>query len=113
MTQDYSPYASVTQMLKDLEWTTLKDRRRDTRLALMYQIVKGEVAVSAETILIPADTRTRRQHQAKFKHLSAKTEQYKTSFFPSTIPEWNCLTEACVNAPDVGAFKAQLCAPVP
>jgi len=34
--------------------------------------------------------------------------QYKYSFFVSTVPEWNSLPEACVNADTVTAFQTQL-----
>ena len=36
---------SVSQMLHDLGWRDLKDRRRDLRLALLYKIVTGHVAI--------------------------------------------------------------------
>lgn len=105
---DHRRTSSVTSMLKELNWLPLQDRRRDARLALMFQIVKGKVAIPAEDILIEADSRTRRQHGLKFRLLPSHCTQYKNSFYVSTIPRWNNLSEACVNANDVSAFKAQL-----
>ena len=86
----------------------MKDRRRDTRLALMFKIIKGKVAVEVEGTLQKADSRTRSQHSYKYRHLNASTTQYKNSFFARTIPEWNSLPEACISADNVPAFVAQL-----
>ena len=47
-------------MLHDLGWRDLKDRRRDLRLALLYMIVTGHVAINLDQIgLVAADNRTR------------------------------------------------------
>ena len=39
--QNYDRYASVTDMIKDLGWTTLETRRRQSRLTLMYKLTNG------------------------------------------------------------------------
>ena len=54
---DYRTTSSVTQMLHDLGWRDLSDRRRDLRLALLYKVVTGHVAVGPG--LVAADNRTR------------------------------------------------------
>ena len=41
---EYSPYASVTQMLQSLGWRSLEQRRSDSRLCLFYKITYGLVA---------------------------------------------------------------------
>ena len=51
--------SSVTQMLHDLGWRDLSDRRRDLRLALLYKVVTGHVAVGPDQIgLVAAENRT-------------------------------------------------------
>jgi len=56
----YRTTFSVSQMLHDLGWCDLKDRRRDLRLALLYKIVTGHVAINPDEIgLVAADNRTR------------------------------------------------------
>ena len=54
------------QMLHDLGWCDLKDRRRDLRLALLsllYKIVTGHVAINPDQIgLVAAVNRTRANH---------------------------------------------------
>ena len=106
--QDYSRYTSVTNILKDLDWKPLKDRRRDIRLTLLYKIVTGKVAVQAEGALLPADSRTRHINSKTYRHLRAKTTEFKNSFFTRTLPEWNNLPEACVEADTTTAFQTQL-----
>ena len=66
VTWDYHPISSVSSMLRSLWWSDLKDRRRDTRLALLLKIVNGDVAVSADNRhLEPADRRTISNHGHK------------------------------------------------
>jgi len=61
---DYRTTSSVSQMLHDLGWCDLKDRRRDLRLALLYKIVTGHVASNPDQIgLVAADNRTRANHR--------------------------------------------------
>jgi len=43
---DHRTTSSVTQMLHDLGWRDLSVRRRDLRLALLYKVVTGHVAVN-------------------------------------------------------------------
>ncbi len=105
---DYSYRSSVTAMLQDLGWTNLADRRRDLRLALFYKVVNELVAVPTDGILISADNRTRSSHHLKFKHLASNTSQYQHSFFPRTIPQWNSLPVASVEAESLASFKTCL-----
>ena len=59
---DYRTTSSVTQMLHDLGWRDLSDRRRDLRLALLYKVVTGHVAVGPDhTGLVAADGRVHLQ----------------------------------------------------
>ena len=106
--QDYRYSSSVTAMLSDLNWLLLKDRRKDIRLTLLFQIIRGKISAEAEYILLKPDSRTRKKHNSTYRHLRPHTEQYRQSFFVNTIIDWNNLSEACVNADTITAFKAQL-----
>jgi len=64
----------VSQMLHDLGWCDLKDCWRDLRLALLYKIVTGHVAINADQIgLVAADNRTRANHRYKFRAIGASS----------------------------------------
>ncbi len=104
-----SSVTSVTKMLSDLGWSKLADRRRDLRLALLYKVVKGQVAVSADSLgLVKADNRTRSSNQYKFKTIFLNSTQYKNSFVPRTIIDWNKLSCDTVSAETVAAFKSRI-----
>ena len=60
---DYQQMSSVTQMLKELGWPDLADRRRDQRLTLLYKVINGYAEVPTEDILSVTDNRTRSKHK--------------------------------------------------
>ena len=39
VSNDYSPYSSVTDMLSNLGWRSLEFRRYDSRIAMFYKVV--------------------------------------------------------------------------
>ena len=108
---DFNTFTSVTNILNELGWQRLEDRRRDLRLALMYKIVHGLVAVPVDSLnLEPKDKRTRANHGYTYKHLSPKTDPVKFFFTNRTIPAWNALSASAVEAPSVESFEAKLAA---
>lgn len=106
---DYRTTSSVTQMLQDLGWQDLKHRRRDLRLALLFKIVTGHVAVAPDEIgLVAADNRTRANHRFKFRAVGASTTSLRHSFAARTVSEWNNLPASAVDQETPVAFKAEL-----
>ncbi|CAH1271968.1 Hypp4742 [Branchiostoma lanceolatum] len=105
---DYRQTSSVTQMLNDLQWTLLSERRRNARLTFFYKLVNNLININTDSLLKPAQGRTRGSHTLKFQPLYARTDSYKYSYFPRTIPEWNALPGAVVTAPTVESFRARL-----
>ena len=88
VTVDYHPISSISSMLHSLGWFDLKDRRRDTQLALLFKIVNGDVVVSADDLhLEPADRRTRSNHRNQYKHKGASTPELQ-NFFSLSHYEW-------------------------
>ena len=69
------------QILHNLGWQSLDSRRQDQRLVLFYKIINGLASVETEDILATADSRTRKNHSFKFKHLQANCESYRIYFF--------------------------------
>ena len=106
---DHNPTSSVTQLLKDLGWKDLAQRRRELRLALLYKIVNGHIAVSAADLnLQQADRRTRAAHPHKFKHISTSTNEARHFFTARTVGDWNKLPAAVVTADTLASFKTRL-----
>ena len=102
--------ASVSEMLHDLGWQSLDGRRQDQRLVLFYKIINGLASAETEDILTPADSRTRKNHSFKFKHLQANCDsyRYRYSFFPATISSWNNLPFGIEKVDSVEGFKLKL-----
>ena len=100
--------ASVSEMLHNLGWQSLDSRRQDQRLVLFYKIINGLASVETDDILTPADSRTRKNHSFKFKHLQANCDSYRYSFFPATISSWNNLPFRIDKVDSVEGFKLKL-----
>ncbi|KAI8521408.1 hypothetical protein Bbelb_011620 [Branchiostoma belcheri] len=101
---DYQRTSSVTQMLNDLQWPLLSERRRKTRLTTFYKLTHNPHQQPAQA----SPRRTRGSHQYKYQPIHARTDAYKYSFFPRTIPQWNALPGPVVMAPTVESFRARL-----
>jgi hypothetical protein len=50
-------------MLTSLEWQTLEQQRRISRLVMMYKIQHQLLDINRDLYLIPDDSRTRGQHR--------------------------------------------------
>jgi ribonuclease P/MRP protein subunit RPP40 len=100
----------VTELLKDLEWPSLADRRCRSRLILLYKIVNNLVAVDTGTLLLNPVRTTRSSSSSRhtFLKLSTNKDCYKYSFFPRTISEWNLLPGHIREADSLTAFKTKL-----
>jgi len=102
---NYSREASVTEMLSQLGWRTLNDRRSDARLCLFYKIVHGLVAVPMPAYICHPTRMSRLQHPLSFRQLHCRIDSYKFSFFPLVIVQWNSLPAAIATLPTLAAFK--------
>jgi len=104
----------VSQMLHDLGWCDLKDLGRDLRLALLYKIVTGHVAINPDQIgVVAAGNRTRANHRYKFRAIGASLTGLHYSFAVRTVSDWNQLPAVVVEQENPAAFKAQLARSVP
>ena len=99
---DYVQQSSVTQMLNELGWRTLAQRRADARLTLMYKIVHGLVLIEAiKYIKLQRD-------QLHLQQILAKQKYYEMSFFPRTVQDWNRLPKSVLAADSLEAFKSRV-----
>ncbi len=65
---------------------------------MIYKIINERAKVPNKEIIIQADTRNRSNHGHKLRIMSNNTNQYKFSFFTSTISLSNCLPKALVDS---------------
>ena len=97
MTGNYNyETGSMTGILGQLKWESLKKRREDNRLILLYKGLKGKASVPTND-LIPKTRRCRNQHSMAFQTPIANTDVYKGSFFPQTIRDWNALPDSLIS----------------
>ena len=91
---------SMTCILGQLKWESLKKRRKDNRLILLYKGLKGKARIPTDD-LIPKTGRGRNQHSFAFQMPSASKDVYKYSFFPQTIRDWNDLPESLISSSEL------------
>ena len=106
VTKKYDWKCSVTDMLEDLSWETLEQRRMKARVVMGYRIVNHLVQIP-DNQLVPTTVETR-GHSKKFHQLSTRTNYYKATFFPAMIPLWNSLPETVASASSLEDFKVKL-----
>ena len=87
----------MTGILKNLEWESLKKRRKDSRLIMLYKGLKGAASIPTNDLVLPI-RRTRNHHSLAFQIPMAGTDIYKSSFFPQTIRDWNLVTDSLITA---------------
>ena len=72
---------SMTGILGQLKWESLKKRRKDNRLILLYKGLKGKARIPTDD-LIPKTRLGMNQHSLAFRIPSASKDVYKYSFSP-------------------------------
>ena len=91
---------SMTCILGQLKWESLKKRRKDNILILLYKGLKGKAKIPTDD-LIPKTRRGRNQHSLAFQIPSASKDVYQYSFFPQTIRDWNDLPESLISSSEL------------
>lgn len=95
--RDYKRTSSVTSMMKELGWDNLVSRRKASRLKMLNRIVKDETGLKKEEYLTSGPAKTRTKNDNKLSVYRAVTNEFKYSFFPRTIVEWNNTPQSEIN----------------
>ena len=98
--------SSVTEMLADLGWPTLAERRRQARLILLYKILEAQIAVTHH--LIASKRQVRVNHPRSLLQQHTNTEAHRLSFFPRTTVDWNSLPRETATAANYNQFRRLL-----
>ena len=101
--QNYNRYASVTTMLQHLDLPTLQQRRQHSKIIMLYRIRHQLANIPTTTYITPA-TRNTQHYNLPY----ARTNVYKSSFFPSTIILWNNLQPAIINSTTIPQLRQAL-----
>ena len=94
---------TVTDILSKLEWPSLQQRRKDSRLITMYKIHHQDIAITIpDYVQRQTLSHTRQSHPARFRVMGPTTNVYKFSFFPRTILDWNELPTSLLESSKSG-----------
>ena len=107
---DYNQRSSVAQMLHNLHWQSLQERRAHNKAIMLYKIINGLVAIPAappQSYLSHASDLTRGHHIQLRQH-HCRILSYQHSFFPSVVCIWNGLPTTVLSAPSLESFRSSL-----
>ena len=102
----YERKACVTDMILQLKWDTLEQRRLKARTVMMYRIIHNLVMIPADQLIY--STVNTRGHDMKLQTISVKRNYYKFSFFPFAIPLWNSINSDLASATTLDIFKKKI-----
>ena len=100
---------TVANILRELDWPTLQQRRSQARLTLMYKIINQLVDIPSDQYLTPVTRQGLRRKDSNFLKPHSRVDVYKYSFFPWTIDEWNLLPKSTVQATTINSFNWTNC----
>ena len=96
---------SITEMVNELNWPSLKECRKQAHLIQLYKIVNNLLLVPNRCLPSLNQTATRTHHDQKHNHIQASVNTYIYSFLPRTIPQWNNLCIPNLTSIDLETFK--------
>ena len=88
---------SMTSILGQLKWESLKKKRQYNRFILLHKGLKDKSSVPTHD-LIPKHRRCRNQHSMAFQTPIASTDVYKVSISPQTIRDWNAFPDSLISS---------------
>ena len=102
---------SHAQLYEAIQWEPLQIRRNKQKLNMIYKVVNGPISPNLRELL-PESTNERttynlRSHQNISTPL-ASTDALNSSFFPSTIKQWNLLPQSIRDSESIETFKRRL-----
>ena len=101
-------WRGVTSMLNDLNWQPLQIRRKNKTLIAFHKAVSQNSPVEIPDYVTQSTYSGTRSHSKAFIEIRANYEQYKNSFLPRTIKDWNALPTHLVHVTSVDEFGSRL-----
>lgn len=99
---------TVTNLLNNLDWPPLQERRKTARLTLLHKAIHGESLMEIPSYIQRRNRQLRSYHKDKFIELTPHTEAYRNSFYCRTIKEWNSLPSNVLDIVEAPLFKKAL-----
>ena len=107
VTNSYSWSVSVTNLINNLGWKSLQNRRACIKATMMYKISNNLISMPCNQSLIPCTSHTR-HHRLCYQLPYSRINTHLYSFFPSAIRLWNSLSQQTINSPTLDHFKRTL-----
>ena len=108
MTNRFRNTSSVSSMIDQLQCESQESRRSKIHLTLSFKVIHNLNDIPPANHLTPSTTRTRVTHSKKYRQFSPSTDSFTFSFFPRTVPLWNCLPAVIDEAPSLVNIKKGL-----
>ena len=100
---------SVTEMLNNLKWVPLSERRKQFRLSMLYKVHNRLLPITfGNALQTQTSTYNGEQNEIKFIVPRSNTIAHRNSFLPRTILEWNSLPYGVAQQPSLNSFKMAL-----
>ena len=99
---------TYSERLAILQLRSLEHRRLTFDLALCFNIVHGNIALSFDEFFTFSNNASSRSHSLKLATPITKTNIRKYIFSSRIIKIWNVLPSSLVHAPSISAFKKRL-----
>ena len=90
--RDYRRTTSVSQLVSQLSWPSLADRRRQARLILFHKAHHGHSPLLLDQFPRNSNYTRLGTRGILYRQAPVRTDAYKWSFFPRTIRDWNSLS---------------------
>jgi len=104
----YHNTSSATEIIGQLQWTSLEERRKTARLIPLCKISNGLVKIDAADRIITPTRFSRNMHRKSFQIPACHTTARRESFYPRTIKDWNALPATTVTVTSLATFKTLL-----
>ena len=100
-------FVSVTNLLKNLSWPTLQQRRPCNRGIMLYKILNKQVEIPIIPIIFRPNILSTRGNNRRFIQLQCHLIQCYSNylFFPDAIRIWNSLPQQLIDCSNVELFR--------
>ena len=81
---------TITHLVKDLQWDTLRIRRQTNTLTIIYKMEHNLIYIPLDHY-IKRNTRCSRKHEMQFVQIRHSANIFGNTSFPTTIKAWSSL----------------------
>ena len=100
---------SREKLYAELGWESLSSQRWSRRLTLFFKIINNLTPVYTKDPIPPLEkSHYSLRNQDVIGRIKVRTENFKSSFYPHCLSEWNELDPEVRLAPSVAVFKKKL-----